>query len=87
MEIYVNTPLQKCEERDAKGLYKLARRGVIKELNRISKPGLRKYSNSKDLPTIKGGLGIAIVSTNQGLMTDEKAREKGIGGEVICSVF
>ena len=62
-------------------------RGVIKELNRISKPGLRRYFNSKDLPLIKGGLGIAIVSTNQGLMTDEKARKKGIGGEVICSVF
>ena len=62
-------------------------RGVIKELNRISKPGLRRYFNSKDLPLIKEGLGIAIVSTNQGLMTDEKARKKGVGGEVICSVF
>ncbi len=60
---------------------------VIKELKRISKPGLRQYSNSKHLPEINGGLGIAIVSTNKGLMTDQEAREAGLGGELICSVF
>ena len=60
---------------------------VIKELKRISKPGLRQYSNKKDIPEINGGLGIAVVSTNKGLMTDQEAREAGLGGELICSVF
>jgi len=60
---------------------------VIKELKRISKPGLRLYSSHKDLPLINGGLGMAIVSTNKGLMTDQQARDAEIGGEVICSVF
>jgi len=60
---------------------------VIKELKRISKPGLRQYSNKKDIPEINGGLGMAIVSTNKGLMTDLEAREAGLGGELICSVF
>ena len=60
---------------------------VIKQLKRISKPGLRQYSNYKDLPEINGGLGIAIVSTSKGLMTDHQAREEKVGGELICSVF
>jgi|TARA_B110000438_G_scaffold303767_1_gene367180 small subunit ribosomal protein S8 len=60
---------------------------VIKELKRISKPGLRLYSSHKDLPLVNGGLGMAIVSTNKGLMTDQQARDAEIGGEVICSVF
>jgi len=60
---------------------------VIKELKRISKPGLRQYSNKKELPEINGGLGIAVVSTNKGLMTDKEAKEAGLGGELICSVF
>ena len=60
---------------------------VIKELKRISKPGLRQYSSKKEIPEIKGGLGIAVVSTNKGLMTDQEAREAGLGGELICSVF
>ena len=60
---------------------------VIKELKRISKPGLRRYSNYKELPEINGGLGMAIVSTNKGLMTDQQAREEKVGGELICSVF
>ena len=60
---------------------------VIKELKRISKPGLRQYSSSTQLPEINGGLGIAIVSTNKGLMTDAEAKEAGLGGELICSVF
>tara|TARA_Y100000590_G_scaffold71499_2_gene78522 strand:+ start:2391 stop:2777 length:387 start_codon:yes stop_codon:yes gene_type:complete len=60
---------------------------VIKEIKRISKPGLREYVGTKDLPHINGGLGIAIISTNKGLMTDKEAREAGLGGEVVCSVF
>ena len=60
---------------------------VIKELKRISKPGLRQYSNHKDLPQINGGLGVAIISTSKGLMTDRRAREERVGGELICSVF
>ena len=60
---------------------------VIKELKRISKPGLRQYSNYKDLPQINGGLGVAIISTSKGLMTDRRAREEKVGGELICSVF
>jgi len=60
---------------------------VIKELKRISKPGLRQYSSKTQLPEINGGLGIAIISTNKGLMTDAEAKEAGLGGELICSVF
>ena len=60
---------------------------VIKELKRISKPGLRQYSNKKEMPEINGGLGIAVVSTNKGLMTDQEAMEAGLGGELICLVF
>ncbi len=60
---------------------------VIKELKRISKPGLRQYSRNTQLPEVNGGLGIAIISTNQGLMTDAEAKEAGLGGELICSVF
>ena len=56
---------------------------VIKELKRISKPGLRQYSSNTQLPEVNGGLGIAIISTNQGLMTDEEAKEAGLGGELI----
>tara|TARA_Y100000590_G_C15590640_1_gene965925 strand:- start:201 stop:593 length:393 start_codon:yes stop_codon:yes gene_type:complete len=60
---------------------------VIRELKRISRPGLRQYVGKKELPLIKGGLGIAVVSTNKGLMTDKEAREEGLGGEIICSIF
>ena len=60
---------------------------VIKELKRISKPGLRRYSSKKEIPEINGGLGIAVVSTNKGLMTDQEAKEAGLGGELICSIF
>ena len=60
---------------------------VIKELKRISKPGLRQYSSKKEIPEINGGLGIAVVSTNKGLMTDQEAKEAGLGGELICTVF
>jgi len=60
---------------------------VIKEFKRISRPGLREYRASDNIPSVKGGLGTIILSTSQGLMTDKKAREIGIGGEIICSVF
>ncbi len=60
---------------------------AIKELKRISRPGLREYVGKKDLPLINGGLGIAVVSTSKGLMTDKEARESGIGGELVCSIF
>ena len=60
---------------------------VIKELKRISKPGLRQYAGKEEMPEINGGLGIAIVSTNKGLMTDQEAKEAGLGGEIICSIF
>ena len=60
---------------------------VIKELKRISKPGLRQYSRKNEIPEINGGLGIAVVSTNKGLMTDKEAKEAGLGGELICTVF
>lgn len=60
---------------------------VIKELKRISRPGLREYVGKKDLPFINGGLGIAVVSTSKGLMTDSEARESGLGGELVCSIF
>ena len=60
---------------------------AIKNIQRMSTPGLRTYKGADDLPRILNGLGIAIISTSQGLMTDKEAREKHIGGEVICSVY
>ena len=60
---------------------------VIKQIQRISKPGLRKYSNSKELPRILNGLGIAIVSTSHGVMTGKQAKRDNVGGEVLCYVY
>ncbi len=62
-------------------------RPVIEEINRKSRPGLRSYKGSTDLPKVRGGLGVAIVSTSKGLMTDSQARTAGVGGEVLCTVF
>lgn len=59
---------------------------VIETVKRVSKPGLRVYRGKEDLPKVLGGLGIAIVSTSSGVMSDRVAREKGIGGEVLCVV-
>jgi small subunit ribosomal protein S8 len=59
---------------------------VIEKIQKISKPGLRIYRGKNDLPTVMGGLGVAIVSTSEGVMTDRSARDKGYGGEVICIV-
>jgi len=62
-------------------------RPVIEQIQRKSRPGLRTYSGKEDLPKVNGGLGVAIVSTNRGVMTDRQAREAGVGGEVLCTVF
>lgn len=59
---------------------------VIDELQRVSRPGLRVYRGSDELPSVNGGLGVAIISTSKGLMTDRAARKAGIGGEVLCNV-
>lgn len=66
---------------------KSGNRSAITGLKRISKPGLRIYVNKDELPRVLGGLGIAIISTSQGLMTDQEARRAGLGGEVICYVW
>nr|YP_010338504.1 ribosomal protein S8 [Rhodaphanes brevistipitata]UNJ18454.1 ribosomal protein S8 [Rhodaphanes brevistipitata] len=63
------------------------RQPVINALRRISKPGLRVYANHSKLPRVLGGLGIAIISTSQGVMTDRRARHNGLGGEVLCYVW
>jgi len=59
---------------------------VIEELKRVSRPGLRIYRNKDELPKVLNGLGVAIISTSAGVMTDKKAREEGRGGEVICTI-
>lgn len=63
------------------------RQPIITTLKRVSKPGLRVYSNCKDLPRVLGGIGIAVVSTSKGIMTDREARKQNIGGEVLCYVW
>jgi small subunit ribosomal protein S8 len=68
------------------GLKYYADRPVIEQIQRVSRPGLRVYKGSEDIPRVMNGLGIAIVSTSKGLMTDRKARANGIGGEVLCIV-
>lgn len=62
------------------------RKPSIEKIQRISKPGLRVYSGSKKMPRILGGFGTAIISTSSGLMTDQQAREKGVGGELLCYI-
>ncbi|BBP81042.1 30S ribosomal protein S8 [Pseudomonas sp. No.21] len=62
-------------------------RPVIEELKRVSRPGLRQYKSVDQLPKVRGGLGVSIVSTNKGVMTDRAARAAGVGGEVLCTVF
>ncbi|MGB0561528.1 MAG: 30S ribosomal protein S8 [Spirulinaceae cyanobacterium] len=63
------------------------RKPIISKLKRISRPGLRVYKNRKELPRVLGGIGIAIISTSSGIMTDRDARRKGVGGEVLCYVW
>ena len=87
----------KVEEKAGKGgqdvvrialKYDLAsKKPVIRELGRISTPGLRKYAKSTELPRIISGLGTAIVSTSKGLMTDKKARSLNVGGELLCYIY
>ncbi|TSC53216.1 MAG: small subunit ribosomal protein S8 [Parcubacteria group bacterium LiPW_72] len=67
--------------------YSEGNKPAMKEVARVSKPGRRIYQSYKDLKAVKGGLGIAIVSTPQGLMTSREARKKRLGGEVICEIF
>ena len=59
---------------------------MIEQIKRVSRPGLRVYKGSNDIPTVMNGLGVAIVSTSKGVMTDRKARAAGIGGELLCVV-
>ena len=63
------------------------RQPVIEKIQRISKPSLRVYSNSKKMPRVLGGFGTAIISTSRGLMTDRQARSEGLGGEVLCYIW
>ena len=67
--------------------YDAKNKPIITKLERISRPGLRNYSKAKNLPKVLGGMGIAIVSTSKGLLTDRKARKENLGGEVLCYVY
>jgi small subunit ribosomal protein S8 len=67
--------------------YTIDREPVIQGLRRISKPSCRKYVNSEEIPRVLGGIGLAILSTSSGIMTDAEAREKKVGGEVLCYVW
>ena len=60
---------------------------VISNLKRVSRPGLRNYCKAKDIPQVLGGMGIAIISTSKGLLTDRKARKENVGGEILCYVW
>ena len=84
----------KFEEDGPQGAIKIALKydkankvNAIKKLVRVSTPGLRKYASHKDLPRVLNGLGIAIISTSKGVMTDKEARELNVGGEVLCYVY
>ena len=67
--------------------YDEKKKPVISKLERISKPGLRTYCKAKNLPKVLGGLGVAIISTSKGLLTDRKARKENLGGEVLCYIY
>ncbi|MBI4645240.1 MAG: 30S ribosomal protein S8 [Bacteroidia bacterium] len=84
----------KVEENNLQGMLKIALKyhpinkiSAIKMIKRISRPGLRKYVDSKNIPRVLNGLGIAILSTSQGVMSDKEARAKNIGGEILCYVY
>jgi len=66
---------------------KITKQPIIKEIKRISTPGLRKYSSATEMPRVLNGLGIAIISTSKGVMTNKKARQDNVGGEVLCYVY
>lgn len=63
------------------------RKGVIEGLRRVSSPGLRRYTGAREIPRVRGGLGVAIVSTSQGLMTGVQARKQNLGGELLCYIW
>ncbi len=84
----------KFEDEGPQGTIKIAlkynpetKASAIKNLQRVSKPGLRKYTGYKDMPSVINGLGIAIISTSKGVMTDKEASELKVGGEVLCYVY
>ncbi len=84
----------KFEDQTAQGTIKIALKyhpvtkvSAIRKLQRVSKPGLRKYSGAKDTPRVLNGLGVAIISTSKGVMTDKEARKQNVGGEVLCYVY
>jgi small subunit ribosomal protein S8 len=66
---------------------KVSKQPIIKEIRRISTPGLRKYSSATEMPRVLNGLGIAIISTSRGVMTNKKARQENVGGEILCHVY
>ena len=69
------------------GLKYQGKKSVIEGIDRVSSPGLRRYVGSTEIPRVRGGLGIAIITTSEGLMTDTQARRKNLGGEIICKVW
>jgi len=84
----------KFEENDVQGSIKIAlkydkqtKESVIRKIERVSTPGLRKYTSAADMPRVLNGLGIAIVSTSKGVMTNKQARTENVGGEVLCYVY
>ncbi len=84
----------KVEEEGPQGNIKIAlkydainKTPAIKDIKRASKPGLRKYAGTKEMPRVMNGLGVAIVSTSKGVMTDKQARKENVGGEVLCYVY
>ena len=84
----------KFEDDDKQGTIKIAlkyhpktKKPVITKIQRVSSPGLRKYTDSNNLPRVLNGLGISILSTSKGVMTDKEAREQNVGGEVLCYVY
>lgn len=84
----------KFDDEKDKGIIKIAlkynlqtKQPVIKKLERISCPGLRKYTNVENMPRVLNGLGIAVISTSQGVMSDKDARAKNLGGEVLCYIY
>ena len=84
---FENTRRNQGNIRSALKYGKVKKEPVIKKIQRISKPGLRKYAGSQEVPRILNGLGVAIVSTSHGVMTDKQARKENVGGEVLCYVY
>ncbi len=88
-EGYLETAEESSEQKPelTLGLRYFEGKPVIESIQRVSRPGLRRYRGSDKLPKVANGLGVAIVSTSKGVMTDRSARQAGIGGEIICEVF